>query len=181
MLTRIIIPIITAIIGGLAVWVIRQLIENFKQKKMFKTDCSFFSGNWHGIHLTRDKDVKISRHRYKLNVNKNGIVNGTLIELSTNPEWKYKVEGRIGAGGWILKSECLSRPDEFAVEVYFNDLDASRISGFLFSYDLARQAFCSFSVISREPISDTTFYNEYMDNLNRIYLPKTVSLKNRQN
>lgn len=174
MVEQILYPAIAAVLGGVITWIVTQAIKNFRQKRLWNIDCRHFSGIWHSIHITKGEEFCLSRHQYDLTVKKDGSIAGTLIEKATNPEWKYKVEGQIGPGGWVLKSQSLSRLDEFAVEIYFNDINSEKIYGFLVSFDLDRQPFCTFTVLSRKKMSEEEFHKEYKRHINRFYMPTEV-------
>jgi len=95
-----------------------------------------------------------------------------MIEEVTTPPWKYAVEGQITAAGWFMRLESLKRPDEGAVEVYFNDRNEDRILGYVTGYDLERRPFCSFTILSRKPPTEQEFYEGYRQYKDSFYCPE---------
>jgi len=61
-----------------------------------------------------------------------------------------------------------------AVEVYYNDVNENRMLGFLISYDLNRNPFCSFTLLSREELPEPEFLREYVRHVDQFYLPDEV-------
>lgn len=174
MLANILLPTLTAILGGIGTWYVSQWLEAVRQKRALCMDCVMFSGKWHGIHLTRDAEYMVSRHEYDLTIRRSGRVMGTLVEHATNPPWRYKISGSVGSGGWVLRSQSVNRADEFSVEVYFNDIDSERIAGFIVSFDLERRPFCTFIMLSRTKMAESEFYDRLKEHQGRFYLPETV-------
>jgi len=109
-----------------------------------------------------------------LDISRTGRIHGSLIETSTTPEWRYKTEGEIGSGGWTLRSRNVTGSDEMALEFYFNDVDEGKLRGFIISYDLDRNPFCSFTLLSRNEVSDEEYMAEYRRYLDRFYTPDQI-------
>jgi hypothetical protein len=150
-----ILPIITALIGGLAVYFVIEKINKSK-KPQINQNLSKYSGRWYGLHYTRKDpsgELTLSQHEYDLKITRSGKISGNTTDSIKSPPINFEINGLLSGAGLVLIMEGDFRPGYYAAQ-FHPSLKLNEINiGIISSFDVNNVPFSSPIVLSRSTLS----------------------------
>ena len=149
-------PALAAIVSSLTTILIKSWLEN-KQKPKLRQNLSGYGGHWFAVHMTRTAsgEIVVSRHEYKLDVTRHGVITGTFTDAVTCPALEFDVRGSISQRGMVMIAESSLHASYYSVEFYAAPLFSDEVNqGIITSFDISNNAFSTTILFGRKAPSE---------------------------